>query len=675
MPSLKKVFSSSSSSTPPVARTTTTTSDAAPPSYATQAASGDLAPPSFSAFPSSYKIGYHVATPPLVTPLELKQHLVVLAAFHELKRAVQAPDLVIAGAGGGCSVEDKDARWSVFLCEAVERFERWIAMLATSESVVLGPAELPPLDVALVWHAYTLNPKWYQEDTMRVLTPLRRFDGLTSAYPLEQLAATIDPATFLPIPNPTQAAAWTAFTGSPFDPIVAFQQTQGRSILDPMTKQGVFVPYVTPDGKGYAQQGFEFTTSQGFRLTHEVLGVAKFTRDVVRAREQEGYFFAGTAFSARETSSVITATRATAVKTAFFKIKELATLDDVQMGQHFRWSLSGARAAIELSRQFRNPRVLSTIFSAYSQGSPFSLELTTAVLRQGTFIQKMVDLGWTRTGRFDEEDDTVLKRSVARYHAFLDLISSMPSTFCVPTLDIDLAWHSHQLNAFAYREDTMKFVGRFIDHDDKVEESALSTSYDVTARAWKVRFGVPYSICGCPLPDEPVTKKFASKIGLAKKEGPLAPGPLIGATGDDEDCDATHASEHNSVIIVDHPTAQKNRSKREKELLLRRTRDEKAVTKGKLSPETLQRQRDGHDAAFLYPMALYPYYGVWGYPGYVAGCAVGTGAYINSGACDGGAGMGGGACAAGVGGCAGGVAAVVEAEVAVVEEEEVSLPP
>lgn len=57
------------------------------------------------------------------------------------------------------------------------------------------------------------------------------------------------------------------------------------------------------------------------------------------------------------------------------------------------------------------------------------------VLRQGTFVQKMHDLGWTRPGRFDE-DDVLLQRSVARYHAFLDLIASSAGTFCVPTLDI-----------------------------------------------------------------------------------------------------------------------------------------------------------------------------------------------------------------------------------------------
>ena len=40
-----------------------------------------------------------------------------------------------------------------------------------------------------------------------------------------------------------------------------------------------------------------------------------------------------------------------------------------------------------------------------------------------------------------------------------------PSTAAsfVPTLDIDLAWHTHQLAAGRYGADCMEYVGRFID--------------------------------------------------------------------------------------------------------------------------------------------------------------------------------------------------------------------
>jgi hypothetical protein len=47
--------------------------------------------------------------------------------------------------------------------------------------------------------------------------------------------------------------------------------------------------------------------------------------------------------------------------------------------------------------------------------------------------------------------------------SFLDLIASSLSSFLVPTLDIDLAWHTHQLKANTYNTDCVQFLGRTID--------------------------------------------------------------------------------------------------------------------------------------------------------------------------------------------------------------------
>jgi Glycine-rich domain-containing protein-like len=95
----------------------------------------------------------------------------------------------------------------------------------------------------------------------------------------------------------------------------------------------------------------------------------------------------------------------------------------------------------------------------------------------------MRDLHWTEPNYFDKEEPAVaLLYAIARYHAlvnfehlgsvftvdtdvihsFLDLIASSPSTFCVPTLDIDLVWHTHQLIADKYGDDCIRFVKHFI---------------------------------------------------------------------------------------------------------------------------------------------------------------------------------------------------------------------
>lgn len=57
--------------------------------------------------------------------------------------------------------------------------------------------------------------------------------------------------------------------------------------------------------------------------------------------------------------------------------------------------------------------------TAYFDEKPYSIELVGAVLRQETFVRKMHDLGWTRSGFFNAEIDALaLQHALARYHAY-----------------------------------------------------------------------------------------------------------------------------------------------------------------------------------------------------------------------------------------------------------------
>lgn len=78
--------------------------------------------------------------------------------------------------------------------------------------------------------------------------------------------------------------------------------------------------------------------------------------------------------------------------------------------------------------------------SAYTDDRPFSIDLVGAVrrnviaiilfltdavllvqvIRQGSFIDKMCQFGWTNRGMFDEpEEEVVLQHALARYHAYV----------------------------------------------------------------------------------------------------------------------------------------------------------------------------------------------------------------------------------------------------------------
>ncbi|KAG8877251.1 hypothetical protein FRB97_003552 [Tulasnella sp. 331] len=180
------------------------------------------------------------------------------------------------------------------------------------------------------------------------------------------------------------------------------------------------------------------------------------------------------------------------------------------------------------------PRPLQIVLSAYQNPGPFSIDLASAVMRQMSFVDKMVSFGWTEHGRFEDDKDTLV-RCVNRYHAFLDLMTSTPGSFVVPSL--------------------------VPDHDDKVNESAIAEAYDQTADAWKAKFGVPYSVCGC-LP--PSASKTTSALGgglfSLKGKSKAAPnGSIVNnprpdlLSLSDMHADETHPSEHNSVAILNPP--------------------------------------------------------------------------------------------------------------------------
>ena len=67
----------------------------------------------------------------------------------------------------------------------------------------------------------------------------------------------------------------------------------------------------------------------------------------------------------------------------------------------------------------------------------------------------------------------------------------------VPTLDVDLAWHTHQLNPRSYYDTTTRILDKFMDHDDKVDENKLSMSFEWMCETWYKKYAEIYSECVC----------------------------------------------------------------------------------------------------------------------------------------------------------------------------------
>lgn len=125
--------------------------------------------------------------------------------------------------------------------------------------------------------------------------------------------------------------------------------------------------------------------------------------------------------------------------------------------------------------------------------SSFALDLGGAVIRQGVFVDKMCKLDWLHS---PSARDT-MQRLITKYRRFISIMKTHPKHVAVPTLDVDLAWHTHQLSPAAYYAYTVERTGKFIDHDDKIDESKLSAAFEWTTKTYQEIFGEIYSECTC----------------------------------------------------------------------------------------------------------------------------------------------------------------------------------
>lgn len=97
-------------------------------------------------------------------------------------------------------------------------------------------------------------------------------------------------------------------------------------------------------------------------------------------------------------------------------------------------------------------------------------------------------------------DNLFLEGAVDRYKGFLHLIKRNRersiTCFCVPTYDIDLIWHSHQLHPASYCKDLVAIMGKVLEHDDtdsdRTKGQKLDVGFSETAKQWEEMFGSRY---------------------------------------------------------------------------------------------------------------------------------------------------------------------------------------
>ncbi|MBW0482416.1 hypothetical protein O181_022131 [Austropuccinia psidii MF-1] len=402
----------------------------------------------------------------LPTIHQVQNHLILLKAFYKLKQIIQCKLIK--------SVSDSHCNqiFSKFLNHSISKFHCWLKSLEDFNQASLSLNELPTLDVLMVWHTYCLNPRWYCEDSLRLYPILQRI-----SFPLELIVSNLkfDSNDNLII---EEEEIFPEHTLKELKNDSSFHTTNNNLKLE-FSQLNLHLP-VDPDNIF----GLE-------RLIQDIRQVLVFHHHFPSSQTNQALSnpsIAGTLTTLKLINNAENFQRFNTRLVNVLKSNAYLNQDDSCTSINDCPSLSLLQA---LTKTVLSSKGLSRILSAYESSLPFSIELASAVIRQSLFIEKISKLHYTEISIHDQE---FLQKSVNRYYAFLELMKSDETKFFVPTLDIDLIWHTHQLTrGWRYCQDTINLVGRLVDHNDNVNDDQLDHSFHETSELWKRHFGVDYS--------------------------------------------------------------------------------------------------------------------------------------------------------------------------------------
>jgi Glycine-rich domain-containing protein-like len=384
----------------------------------------------------------------------------------------------------------------------------------------------------MVWHAYMLNPRCFFEDCIRY----GKLDLWATGLPWAAVNACIDNSSFEYRTSEEAHQLFETSSGRPWDNLrdASEKPLECPRCLSttafPWTTSTVELPcawdrlekVLTDEGRGYGDKDFSAVCGHcDFVFSHEKLRVQKFKRDV-QLLLNDDFPMPGTILSMDGKPIDAKAVDGAQNHLASFPNRLLYAersrwleliADHKQCFNDMNWARSHIELALHdknLTRRLKGTSVSWKLISEaeiavrrmmsryWDNHSMFALDLVGAVIRQGSFIEKMHNIDWLHSLTLS----STMIRLIHKYTRFFEIMRRKKMSrgrrrIAVPTLDVDLVWHTHQLsppNYYRYSEDMTK---RFIDHDDKIAQDALSDAFKWTSRTYQKMFGQVYSECIC----------------------------------------------------------------------------------------------------------------------------------------------------------------------------------
>lgn len=449
---------------------------------------------------------------------EVEAHLKLLKSFQLLRRSIALSDDPVCAA----------KTWQVFVTNSGRRFVIYVSALKKYMFQNSGPeyypldetlmyvkeatrnkrlidimaSHLPPLDVLMVWHAFALNPKSFYDAFLRnnfltfVFIP----------FPLHLINEAIDNNSLLYKPEMTYV--------DQFNYILSCYGVKMAYYFDePFQANTHVVPVMCPicrkiisgslalsndSDTGFADSNFKIDDVKpccGFQdtINHEQLRRRQFYADLSDKRTLPYIykFFSLVLNYGNQNPLDLDA----CIKRENLPIRSQLKTELVEtfINRNERFTF---RRRLQIIG--RNYPQFNLIYLTIPREDTIQIheDLVGCVVRQGRFVEAINDQDWYGSPTKGE----AIAESILRYLRFMSLLVRFGTTSTlVPTLDIDLVWHTHQLSPYFYflwcldnSKDNM-----VVDHDDKVEEGNLNDWFERTAKLYRAEFKYDYCACFC----------------------------------------------------------------------------------------------------------------------------------------------------------------------------------
>ncbi|KAG0123808.1 hypothetical protein HOY82DRAFT_582082 [Tuber indicum] len=377
---------------------------------------------------------------------------------------------------------------------------------------------MPPLDVLMVWHAFILNPRCFLEDCYRV----GKIDFWRAGLPWSVIDSLIDNDFDYNLP----ITAINNFQTSTNLSVENLDFPDSLPVNCPICSNLVPIPITNSrDSTGYADSKFFKTCPNGTCqavINIDTLSRAKFLQALDRLTSPAGTPLPGTILDkdGKPNPEIMLPDKSWMFPNQFciFLQSSLRTcgsnlqtadLNDIKVEmnrslENRKFLKSGIVPYRHLDRDgkisFR--RMMSRF---WSNPSPFSIHLVGAVIRQGTFVEKMAEIDWLHSPAIVD----TIEAAVKKFERFMDMIKNHPGRCVVPTLNVDLVWHTLMGNPSIYWKYSLALTGKLVGHDDKIDEAKLGEAFKWTCEKYEKLYREPYSECMPPSSNTSVLHNLA----------------------------------------------------------------------------------------------------------------------------------------------------------------------